>query len=85
MDKLNRDELYLICKKLDTKSILNLSIVNKNLRQKIIFHESILNQQNPLLQAIRISLQGVLKYGSSFAIPFPSKIDFYIPKIKLSK
>ena len=76
MDKLNRDELYLICKKLTTKSILNLSTVNKTLRQKIILHESIL-KHNPFLEVVRISLQGVIKHGSTFAIPLPSKADIY--------
>jgi hypothetical protein len=76
MDKLNRDVMYLICKKLNIRSILNLSTVNKTLRQKIIFHEYILKQQNPFLQVVRISLQGMLKYGSSFAIPLPSKENF---------
>ena len=71
MNQLNRDEIYLICKKLKNSAILNLSSTNKNLRQKIIFHDKIL--KNGIIQIVRISMESVLKYGSDFAISFPSK------------
>ena len=68
---LNRDEIYLICKKLKNNAILNLSSTNKNLRQKIIFHDKIL--KGAIIQIVRISMQAVSRYGTHFAISFPSK------------
>ena len=69
---LNRDEIYLICKKLKNSAILNLSSTNKNLRQKIIFHDKILKETG-IIQIVRISMQAVSRYGTQFAISFPSK------------
>ena len=71
MNQLNRDEIYLICKKLKNSAILNLSSTNKNLRQKIIFHDKIL--KGSIIQIVRISMQAVSRYGTQFAISFPSK------------
>ena len=36
MSKLNRDEIYMICMRLDINSILRFSLVNKNMREKIV-------------------------------------------------
>lgn len=45
MEKLNRDEIYLICKKLNLKSTLNFSLTNKKLRGVILLHNSLLKEK----------------------------------------
>ena len=76
MDKFNRDELYLICKILNRKSILNFSSCNKSLRHKIILHDQILKGTG-IIDVVRISLQTVAKYGKNCFIPLPSKTEIF--------
>ena len=45
MEKLNKDEIYLICKKLSLKSTLNFSLTNKKLRGVILLHNSLLKEK----------------------------------------
>ena len=47
MDNLSRDVIYLICKKLDMKSILSLSFINKRTYEKIFLHPNLILDKIP--------------------------------------
>jgi hypothetical protein len=42
---LNKDEIYLICKKLDLRSTMNFSFISKKFRSIIILHETLLKEK----------------------------------------
>jgi hypothetical protein len=42
---LNKDEIYLICKKLDLGSTINFSFISKKFRSIIILHETLLKEK----------------------------------------
>lgn len=45
MEKLNKDEIYLICKKLNINSTLNFSLANRRLRNTIFLHDTLLREK----------------------------------------
>ena len=47
MDNLSRDVIYLICQKLDMKSILSLSLLNNRIYEKIFLHPSLILDKIP--------------------------------------
>ena len=47
MEEISRDVIYLICQKLDMKSILNLSLVNKRTNEKIFLHPNLILDKIP--------------------------------------
>ena len=42
MENINRDVIYLICKKLNLSSILKFSLVNKRMYEKVMLHPDII-------------------------------------------
>ena len=47
MEEISRDVIYLICQKLDMKSIVNFSLINKRTYEKIFLHPTLILDKIP--------------------------------------